>query len=254
MLHTRKVQASAVFAAGVALMVVTIAAQQPRLRFDSTTIVAAGTGGAAPTGTPETSLFRRSNVTVAGLIQFAYEVGSFELLGGPDWVRVDRFDVTGSMRPGASDADVRQMVQSLLAEGFALRLDREVRDMSYYVLRASADGSLGPRLQRCDPSAPRSEPAPMRLPPDAVPMTAACVSMSEIAKRASTAVAAPVVDRSDIKGLWSYRITVQQPKVGESVGPLVASAFREQLGLDLHLTKGRLPVMVIQSVARPKAH
>jgi uncharacterized protein (TIGR03435 family) len=88
--------------------------------------------------------------------------------------------------------------------------------------------------------------------PDAVPMTATCLSMSDIASRASTVVAAPVLDRANFQGLWSYQITVQQRKAGEPAGPLLARAFRDQLGLDLQQTKGPLPVLVIQSVARPK--
>jgi len=94
----------------------------------------------------------------------------------------------------------------------------------------------------------------MRVPQDAVPMTATCLSMPDIANRASTAVAAPVLDRSNLQGLWSYRITVQQPKAGEPAGPLVVGAFRDQLGLDLQQTKGPLPVLVVQSVARPKVN
>lgn len=253
-LDTRRMMAGVAVVSATALMAVAVAAQEPRPRFASVTITDGGAGNQAPSGTPETGLFLRSNVTVAGLVQFAYEISGSELIGGPDWIRADRFDVTGSAGRTASDTEVRQMVQSLLEDRFALSLRTEVRNMSYYVLRASSDGQPGPRLQSCDPSAQPSAPMPLRLPPDAVPMTATCISMPEIARRVSTAVTAPVVDRSNLKGLWSYRITVQQPRASEPAGPLVASAFREQLGLDLQQTQGRLPVLVVQSVARPKAN
>ncbi len=254
MLHKRTMMAGVVVVSALALVATAVAAQEPKPRFTSVTITGAGADSKAPSGTLGTGVFRRQNVTLAVLVQFAYEISGFELIGGPDWMRADRFDVTGSAGRIGSGAEVRQMVQSLLEDRFALKLRTEVRDMSYYVLRAPSDGHLGPRLQPCDPSAQPSAPVPLPLPPDAVPMTATCVSMPEIARRASTAVAAPVVDRSDLTGLWSYRITVQQPKASEPVGPLLASAFREQLGLDLQPTKGSLPVLVVQSVARPRVN
>jgi uncharacterized protein (TIGR03435 family) len=253
MSHTRTIMAIVATASALALVAPAVMAEQSRPRFASVTITAAGKGSSAPTGMPDTGLFRRSNVTLAGLVQFAYKISGLELIGGPDWIRVERFDVSGSAARSTTDVEMRQLVQSLLEDEFALKLGTEVRNMSHYVLRASSDSPLGPRLQRCDPSAPPSAPAPMRLPPNAVPMTAACLSMADIANRTSTAVAAPVLDRSNLEGLWSYRIAVQQPGPGEPAGPMVAGAFREQLGLDLQQTDGPLPLLVVQSVARPRA-
>lgn len=253
MLHKRTISKGVAGVSALALMATALVAQGPKRRFTSVVIAAAGASSSAATGTPDSGLFRRSNVTLAGLVQFAYKIGGLELIGGPDWIRAERFDVSGSAERGTTDAEMRQLVQSLLEDEFALKLGTEVRNMPHYVLRASSDSSLGPRLQRCDPSAPPSAPAPMRLPPDTVPMTATCLSMKDIANRTSTAVAAPVLDRSNLDGLWSYRIAVQQPGPGQPAGPMVAGAFREQLGLDLQQTNGPLSVLVVQSVARPKA-
>lgn len=253
MLRKRTMIAGVAGVSALALMAAGVTAQELKPRFTSATIAAAGTGSSAPTGAPDTGLFRRSNVTLAGLVQFAHKISGLQLIGGPEWIREERFDVTASAGRRMTNDEMRQLVQSLLEDEFALKLGTEVRNMSHYVLRASSSDALGPQLQRCDPSIPPSAPAPMRLPPGAVPMTATCLSIADIATRASTAVAAPVLDRSSLEGLWSYRITVQQPGPGEPAGPMVASAFREHLGLDLQQTKGPLPVLVVQSVARPKA-
>ncbi len=240
--------------AGVSALVLPVAGanvQESRPKFSSVTVVAAGSASTAAQGAPDAVSFRRSNVTVVGLIQFAHTIGGLQVVGGPDWIRTERFSVTGIAGRPTEDTELRRMVQSLLEEEFALKLDAQAHDMSHYVMRASADGSVGPSLERCDPSAP--PPAPMRVPQGAVPMTATCLSMADIAGRVSATVAAPVLDRSSISGQWSYRITVQQPRPGEPTGPLVTQAFREQLGLDLQQAKGPIPVLVVQSAARPKA-
>src|SRR4051812_18160649 len=38
-----------------------------------------------------------TNMPVRALITFAYQLGQFQLIGGPSWLADDRFDVTGKM-------------------------------------------------------------------------------------------------------------------------------------------------------------
>src|SRR5687768_11915914 len=61
-----------------------------------------------------------ANVTVAGLVQYAYDVRDFALVGGPDWMRQDLFEVNARAATEVSPDEKRLMVQSLLADRFKL--------------------------------------------------------------------------------------------------------------------------------------
>ena len=69
---------------------------------------------------PRGGLFRRIDSTVAPLIQYAYAVRDLQLVGGPDWIRKDRFDVIAKAAGEVPTAQMRLMVQSLLEERFGL--------------------------------------------------------------------------------------------------------------------------------------
>jgi hypothetical protein len=66
--------------------------------------------------------FDRPRNTVASLVEFAFDVQSYQVIGGPDWVRRDLFAVHARTAETASLAQIRLMVQSLLAERFGLRV------------------------------------------------------------------------------------------------------------------------------------
>jgi len=74
MLRKRTMIAGVAGVSALALMAAGVTAQELKPRFTSATIAAAGTGSSAPTGAPDTGLFRRSNVTLAGLVQFAHKI------------------------------------------------------------------------------------------------------------------------------------------------------------------------------------
>src|SRR5215472_12949077 len=76
-----------------------------------------------------------SNATIRMLIAFAYQVMPEEISGGPPWAESDGFDIdakgTGAKVP---PSEFRQMIQSLLAERFHLKMHREQRELTIYVL------------------------------------------------------------------------------------------------------------------------
>ncbi len=115
--------------------------------------------------------FNATNMTLRELVAIAYpaEGGAFrhasQLVGGPGWFNSARFDIVAradgfrgdTNRPGftttAADREsverVRQMLQRLLAERFALRLHHETRPTPIYALViAKSAGALGPDLRR----------------------------------------------------------------------------------------------------------
>src|SRR5580658_5082713 len=86
-------------------------------------------GGFLPEG------FECRGVTMLKLIATAYSVNTDLVLGGPDWLGSDRFDIAAKAPRGlASPAALLGMLQALLADRFGLAVHDERRDMPVYLL------------------------------------------------------------------------------------------------------------------------
>ena len=70
--------------------------------------------------------FTATNDTLKDLLQLAFDVKSFQIVGGPGWLDAARFDIVATTgKPGdISDAELRPMLQALLAD----RLQAEARE------------------------------------------------------------------------------------------------------------------------------
>jgi uncharacterized protein (TIGR03435 family) len=97
-----------------------------------------------------------TNFPVAALIRLSYQLQDFQLIGAPDWIANEHFDIVAKPtvdRPAAPPAGppgetTRLMVQSLLAERFKLAAHPDTRALPIYALvMARADGKPGPGLR-----------------------------------------------------------------------------------------------------------
>lgn len=111
--------------------------------------------------------FSATNVPLRLLIRNAYQLQDFQIVGGPDWMTSDRFDITakaagavpGTIGPGVvgfgppgagggGPNPVQLMLRGLLAERFKLKVHSETRELPVYALvPARPDGRLGPQLR-----------------------------------------------------------------------------------------------------------
>jgi uncharacterized protein (TIGR03435 family) len=89
-----------------------------------------------------------ADFTVASLVQFAYDLRDFQVLGGPDWIRQDGFEINARAGFDPTPEQVRLMVRSLLKERFRLTTHSERRDMRFLALvLARDDRRLGPYIR-----------------------------------------------------------------------------------------------------------
>ena len=95
--------------------------------------------------------FTATNIPLKVLITNAYQLSFFQVVGGPDWVSTDRFDIAATAPDGAPPEQTRAMVRTLLKDRFKLVVHMETRDTPIYALvKARADGRLGPKLDAID--------------------------------------------------------------------------------------------------------
>jgi uncharacterized protein (TIGR03435 family) len=95
------------------------------------------------------------------LIRTAYEVKDYQItgadsLGSP--LDAQRFNIQATMPEGATEKQVPQMLQTLLAERFKLVVRRETKDQSVYALVVAKGG---PKLKESEPDPPAPD-----VPPD----------------------------------------------------------------------------------------
>lgn len=244
-----------------------LAAQQPALRFEVVSIRAwspptarAASVTVAPPA--DSGIFNRST-SVARLIAEAYDVEDFQLSGGEDWVRSERYDVAARAGREVSQAELREMVRTLLADRFKLRVRTGTREMPILELRlAQSDGRVGPNLHDCS-KGKRVPEAPFRAPTGGSVAVSDCADgVRYLAAIASRRLQMTVVDRTGLTGQWWFNVyyASEPPRIPgvdlsqEKVNPDLPSfegALREQLGLRLERTRAPVPVVVIESVERP---
>jgi uncharacterized protein (TIGR03435 family) len=193
--------------------------------------------------------------TMVDLIATAYGVDGDKVYGGPNWLELDRYDVTGKLPAGATPESQKAMLQALLAERFHLVARPDSKPMPAYILSASRH----PMLRASDPGAPKGcqgKQRPQNAEPTA-PIEVAChgLTAEEIAENlhqmAGGYLRQPVVDTTELKGTYDFDIkwtARNQLAAAGADGISIFDAVDKQLGLKLDLQKAPLPVVVVASV------
>ena len=89
-----------------------------------------------------------TGMSLRRLIRQAYRIHDSQIIGGPDWIGAQGFDISATA-PGAPPDQMRVMLQTLLRDRFKLTFHAERRDLPVYALIvARSDGRLGEGLKR----------------------------------------------------------------------------------------------------------
>lgn len=101
--------------------------------------VAIGVDGPVESGLPEApGTCRFGRTTLQEIIAAAYDIPRRDfkrlIVDGPKWIETDLFDIWAKASADRSQVELDQMLQSLLADRFGLRLHRETRQLNGYAL------------------------------------------------------------------------------------------------------------------------
>lgn len=212
--------------------------------------------------------FSVGNQTMQTLILFAYGIQGFQLVGAPDWMTTERFDIVARASadipptPFGGISPEALMLRSLLEDRFRLSAHRETRDLPIYALVvARADGRPGPRLRRptSDFCTRRFEAAAkgtdLPVPAGTVcgiqggsnELAAGAFPMTEFVRFLAARTGRVVVDRTGLAGGWDFDLKWSPPNTPnpDPDRPSIFTALQEQLGLRLDATTGPVEVLVI---------
>jgi len=196
------------------------------------------------------------NVTLRDCISQAYDVEDFEIFG-PDWLGSDRYDIVARFTPGASKGRLLLMRQKLLADRFKLALHREKKVMPVYAL-VVAKGGLKIHKAEEGENMTRIGRGHMVL---------RRVSLSLLAEILSSQMDHPVLDQTDVKGLFDITLDWvpddTQSKMGIAGGdrpsrmlsnapdgPSIFDALQEKLGLKLQTKKEAVEILAVDHAER----
>lgn len=211
-----------------------------------------------------------STFNLKALIAAAFRLSYWQISGGEEWIEKEEYNVEAkppeAMQArikdlrhtlfGIENEELRQMLQTLLIERFQLKFHRETKTGDVYLLQQSGKT--------------------LRLRPTEIPATDGgdeagekrsfgsigyvdgswgifATSMPQLAKFAADFILhVPVLDRTDLKGLFDYR--QRQPDIEPKYGGDQSDSFRRALaevGLKLERAKGPVETFVIDHAAKP---
>ena len=199
--------------------------------------------------------FRASATTVKTLLEWAYSIQPSQHSGGPSWIGTDRYDIVAKAEGNATDAQMKRMVQTLLADRFKLKLHRESKDLSAYVITV---GKTAPKL-----APPKDdETNSLQFAPQTVPNQRSSYhllftrfTLQQLCDLFARQMDSLVVNQTGLNGEYDFALdlTPDETRPNPVDSTLLMTAMREQLGLTLKSQKIPVDTLVIDSVEKVAA-
>ena len=206
-----------------------------------------------------------------------------DIVGAPAWVETDQYQINAKAEGDASLAQMGgPMLQALLEERFKLKIHRDTKQATAYLLtvakggpklHATKEGSCVP----VDVNHPPAPPEPGQSPPAFCGNMGFSNSRTESTIRAQgvtmemfAGMALPrtlgrgttVIDKTGLTGMFDIQLkfardpgpdAARGTEAGatEPAGPSLFTALQEQLGLKLEQGKASVDILVIDHIERP---
>jgi len=201
-----------------------------------------------------------TDARLSHLIGIAYGVSMQGLKTGPDWIqRADlRFDVQAKAEDPAKTTkqQLLTMLQNLLIDRFQLKFHFEMKDEPGFALTVAKNG---PKLRQSTSSeaglsfsraGSKEEATSKPLPGPGTTMTAHKYAIPMLVSMLSQiGGSGPGVDRTGLTGEYDFTLSWD-----ENGGPVLSTALREQLGLNMKPAKVSVSTFVVDSAKKPAAN
>jgi uncharacterized protein (TIGR03435 family) len=235
------------------------------------------------------SQVRISYMSLADYIGMAYSVRPQQIVG-PEWIVQERFNIAAKIPDGASSEQVPEMLQTLLANRFLMKMHRETKELPAYVLGIAKDG-LKMKESPADPESPADRPGGVTVAATGTgngvnldmgggssfsfgnnQLQVRKMTMAALADVLTRFVDLPVVDATELKGRYDFTLDFspedytammvrsavnaglvlppQALRLLDGASPDTLSGPMQKVGLTMQSRKVPLDVVVIDSMMK----
>jgi uncharacterized protein (TIGR03435 family) len=239
-----------------------LAQSPPRFDFADIHPSAKTRNAAIRTGPVRDGRYEIRAATMLDLIHIGWDFDADRILGGPDWLELDKFDVIARVPADANVEARRLMLQSLLKDRFKLVLQEGTEPVATWTLAAEKKVSLkeadGSGETGCKQQIESFDPGPGAATRIALMVHYSCrnITMPDFAgglrSMLGIQLRVPVIDQTGLQGKWNFDVKWSMPAIGtgaiDQVSP--ADALEKQVGLKLEQVPIAKPVLMVASVER----
>jgi len=192
---------------------------------------------------PSVGRFTATHVSLALLIQLAYDIDGSQIANQPGWLDTNLYDIVAKPEDGIplTRDELRPRLQDLLQQRFHLVAHSETRSIRGYSLVVAKGG---PHLT---PTKADHFPG-FRINVYSGNMHGANWSMPQLAKYLTPAAGFPVVDQTGITGSYDIDFRYNPKPDANSTLPTIDVALKQATGLLLKPQKVPVEMLVIDSV------
>jgi uncharacterized protein (TIGR03435 family) len=198
------------------------------------------------------------------MLAFAYEVKdpANRLLGLPGWAKETSYSVAAKPPEGSSPslAQVRLMMQAMLAERFHLQIHHETREEAVYRVEVARGGLKIPEVAA--PVPPEKEGFPgVAMGDSGGRLIGKKVTIGFLIRALAPHIKKPMVDATGLTGYYDFDVKWTAPEAPDghipasSFGPdgaaLLMSVLQERFGLKLVKSTGPVEYWVVDHVEPP---
>jgi uncharacterized protein (TIGR03435 family) len=209
------------------------------------------------------SQFRTGNLSIADLIQYAYNLPKSQIVNRPAWIDSAMYDIDAksdaqadaelkSLPSNEAAEEKRRMVQALLRDRFSLKMHDEKRDLALYNLVVAKGG------EKFAPS--KQNGTTIDTWRSQIHVQGSDDTLDLLARQLAQVLGRVVVNQTGLTGRYDLKLRWTpdddpQPLLNgdpdPNAPPGLFTAIQEQLGLKLDSGKGPVPVLVIDHIERP---
>jgi uncharacterized protein (TIGR03435 family) len=184
---------------------------------------------------------RMVNMPLRPMLRFAYDVLMFKIVGGPDWMLSDHWDLEMKTDVASTDEQRRVLLQALLADRFKLKVHWDTREMQKYRLVVAKSGKLrdpDPKLKEGVWYRPGS-------------FDGRAIQMSDLCFYLKNDLQIEVDDVTGLTGKFDVKFEwAPDPRPPDATAPSIFTAIQE-FGLKLESVKGPVKVLVGDHAEKP---
>lgn len=205
---------------------------------------------------PANGEFSATGSTARLLLMIAYDVQETQISGGPGWFPTAKWVIDAKAAEGSrySHEETQRMLQTLLADRFALRFHRETQQRPVYALTISKNG---PKFKASD-----HQHTNVRVSGKSIIIERG--NIARMIEPLASALGRPVIDRTGLSGVYDLSLQWDDapnpnggafgqdaPAAPGNDRGSIFTAIQDQLGLRLESQRAPVEVIVLDRLERP---